>query len=452
MKKTVWISAVFSLLFFLGAEEQAVWQLGKHSFSPEGTGIDAAKGVVEFNGTNAFTIPVSVLGDQKDYTIEFEIKRDPRADGKDKDHLIWMDFSDPEKQTGICLRYYPPSYNAVWLHLNDGRIEYRNFLPDAKRFYRYTFVVKDRKLQVFRDGLLLILADTVKPSVKPIRFGEIKTQAVKPYHLRNLKIYNKALFPKGFDPNVSRMRTCTGDQYTIQKANVKDPSLPRILVVGDSISMGYRSYITKHFEGRAYVDYWVGGTWFGKDAVKGENSDPKRGWRGVFSHGPYDVVSWNAMTLHMALSGGVSGAEHAGDDRVSPEEFSGDEIHLGALHSRPEQSAGWHACSGESRERPGCQVQPDCGRRDEKTRNSGSGSVCDCRFPAGNHPEGLGRYGALGQRHFQIVRRCHNPRNGESSCFAPRKKHSVKSRSYFRCFRKIRQIFCEDLKNAKNGV
>lgn len=80
MKKTVWISAVFSLLFFLGAEEQAVWQLGKHSFSPEGTGIDAAKGVVEFNGTNAFTIPVSVLGDQKDYTIEFEIKRDPRAD------------------------------------------------------------------------------------------------------------------------------------------------------------------------------------------------------------------------------------------------------------------------------------------------------------------------------------------------------------------------------------
>lgn len=105
MKKTVWISAVFSLLFFLGAEEQAVWQLGKHSFSPEGTGIDAAKGVVEFNGTNAFTIPVSVLGDQKDYTIEFEIKRDPRADGKDKDHLIWMDFSDPEKQTGICLRY-----------------------------------------------------------------------------------------------------------------------------------------------------------------------------------------------------------------------------------------------------------------------------------------------------------------------------------------------------------
>ena len=299
MKKTVWISAVFSLLFFLGAEEQAVWQLGKHSFSPEGTGIDAAKGVVEFNGTNAFTIPVSVLGDQKDYTIEFEIKRDPRADGKDKDHLIWMDFSDPEKQTGICLRYYPPSYNAVWLHLNDGRIEYRNFLPDAKRFYRYTFVVKDRKLQVFRDGLLLILADTVKPSVKPIRFGEIKTQAVKPYHLRNLKIYNKALFPKGFDPNVSRMRTCTGDQYTIQKADVKDLSLPRILVVGDSISMGYRSYITKHFEGRAYVDYWVGGTWSGKDAVKGENSDPKRGWRGVFSHGPYDVVSWNAMTLHM---------------------------------------------------------------------------------------------------------------------------------------------------------
>lgn len=298
MKKTGWISlAALLLLGPLGAVEP-VWQLGKQHFTESGA-ADAAETTVVLDGTRSYSIPISVLGEQKDYTIEFEIRRDPGANGKEKDHLTWMDFSDPAKRSGIRLRYFPPSYNAVWLHLNDGRIEYRNFLPDAKRFYRYAFVVKDRKLQVFRDGLLLILADTVNPSGRPIVFGEAGKQRVKPYLLRNLKIYDRAIFPTGFDPNVSRMRTCTGDQYTIQKADVKDPSLPRILVVGDSISMGYRGFITKHFEGRAYVDYWVGGTWFGKDAVKGENAEPKRGWRGVFSHGPYDVVSWNAMTLHM---------------------------------------------------------------------------------------------------------------------------------------------------------
>ena len=185
MKKTVLITAAFSLFVFLGAQEP-VWQLGKQPLTPAGTGVNTANDSVELNGTNAFSVPASVLGDQKDYTIEFEIQRDSRANGKDRDHLTWMDFSDPATRTGIRLQYFPPPYNAVWLHLNDGRIEYRNFLPDAKRFYRYTFVVKDRKLQVFRDGLLLILADTVKPSGKPLQFGEVKKQAVKPYRLRNL--------------------------------------------------------------------------------------------------------------------------------------------------------------------------------------------------------------------------------------------------------------------------
>lgn len=187
MKKTGWISlAALLLLGPLGAVEP-VWQLGKQHFTESGA-ADAAETTVVLDGTRSYSIPISVLGEQKDYTIEFEIRRDPGANGKDKDHLTWMDFSDPVKRSGIRLRYFPPSYNAVWLHLNDGRIEYRNFLPDAKRFYRYAFVVKDRKLQVFRDGLLLILADTVNPSGRPIVFGEAGKQRVKPYLLRNLKI------------------------------------------------------------------------------------------------------------------------------------------------------------------------------------------------------------------------------------------------------------------------
>ena len=286
------------LLFSLTAAEP-VWQFGKQQLPQTKGNVKIENDTVMLDGTNSFSIPASILGKQEDYTIEFELKRDPKANSGDKDNLVWMNFSDPADKAGIKIKYFPPGYNAVLLYLNDGQIEYRGFLPDAKKFYKYTFVVKNRKLQVFRDGLLMILADTVKPSKQPLTFGEIKTAPVKPYLLRNLKIYDEAIFPGGFDPNISRMRTCTGDQYTIQKADIKNPDLPRILVAGDSISMGYRSYITKHFEGRAYVDYWVGGTWFGKDAVKGENAAPKRGWRGVFSHGPYDVVSWNAMTLHM---------------------------------------------------------------------------------------------------------------------------------------------------------
>ena len=85
----------------------------------------------------------------------------------------------------------------------------------------------------------------------------------------------------------------------MQRSDIKDPALPRILVIGDSISMGYRGFITKHFKGKAYVDYWVGGGWLDPDSVKDRNSKVKKSWSGVLSNGPYDVVSWNAMTLHM---------------------------------------------------------------------------------------------------------------------------------------------------------
>jgi len=152
---------------------------------------------------------------------------------------------------------------------------------------------------MFRNGLLHFATEAVKPSALPLTFGEVAKAPVSPYELSGLKIYDTAVFPTGFDASAERMRIYAGDQYFIQRVEVKDPSLPRILVIGDSISMGYRGFITEHFKGKAYVDYWTGGGWIGDGAAKGPNSAAKRAWTGVLSNGPYDVVSWNAMTLHM---------------------------------------------------------------------------------------------------------------------------------------------------------
>lgn len=116
--------------------------------------------------------------------------------------------------------------------------------------------------------------------------------------LRALRIYDVALAPTGFDPSTGVMRNISGEGYHMQCAVVTNSELPRILVVGDSISMGYRRFITGHFKGRAHVDYWVGGSWFDW-TVKGDDFPALRAWDGVLANGPYDVVSWNAMTLHM---------------------------------------------------------------------------------------------------------------------------------------------------------
>jgi hypothetical protein len=234
-----------------------------------------------------------VLGAQNDYTIEFEVKRAPNAKGG----LFLVSNTDEKNKTGLGLKYFPPDYNAIWLLINGNMtVEQRGFLGDA--FDKVTLVIKDKRLMLFRNGLIIAVTDEVRPSVLPLTLGDIQKAPITPYELRNIRIYDSALFPTGFDASADRMRHSSGDNYTMQRATIKDPGLPRILVIGDSISMGYRGFITEHFKDRAYVDYWVGGSWIDPNAVRGENSPIRRGWSGVLSNGPYDVVTWNAMGLH----------------------------------------------------------------------------------------------------------------------------------------------------------
>ena len=277
------------------ARRHITWELGKNAIDPASIQgkVELVDGGVKLDGSNSFAIPASALGAQNDYTIEFEVKRDPNDDG-----LLLMSNASVADKVGLGLDY--TSYGAGFILANDGRIEQGKLLPEVSCFYKLSFVVKDKQLQFFRDGLLLLATDAVNPSPLPLVFGQIKTKPSKPYGIRNLKICDSAIFPTGYDQSAERMRAFAGLNYFILRAEVKDLKLPRILVIGDSISMGYRGFITEHFKGKAYVDYWVGGTWFGSEALKdGDKAAAKIAWRGVFSNGPYDVISWNSMTLHM---------------------------------------------------------------------------------------------------------------------------------------------------------
>jgi hypothetical protein len=277
-----------------------VWELGKNSIDPKfATGkVEVIDGMVMLDGANTFSLPSTLLGNQIDYTIEFEVKRP--ADAKQGCGFVLVSNADDKNGAGIAYTYFPPEYNAGWISKNGHRtVEQRGLLNDA--FNKMTLVVKDKQLMQFRNGLLLAVTDAVNPSSRPLTFGGMVDAKRPPqcYSFRNIRIYDRAIFPTGFDPSAQHLRYVSGDQYAMQRVDVKDPSLPRILVVGDSISMGYRSYVSEHFKGRAYVDYWVGSgcSWYGKP-LDDKDSTAARAWNGVLSNGPYDVVSWNAMTLH----------------------------------------------------------------------------------------------------------------------------------------------------------
>lgn len=318
------------------ASPKPVWELSEESMkSTTLTGTVALEnGVVKLDGTNSISIPASVLGPQDNYTIEFEVKRPAETSSGHNLHLV--SNTDTENETGLDLNYTPPAYNAGLLSVNSFQAtENRGFLTEKAA--KITIVAKDRRLTLFRDGLVLAMTSEVKPSSRPLTFGGVEKRPSGPYEFRNIKIYDEAIYPTGFDESAERMVNYSGDGYFMQRVEIKDPSLPRILVVGDSISMAYRRFITEHFKGKAYVDYWVGGGWFGETA-QGEDSKAQRSWSGVLSNGPYDVVSWNAMTLHM-----WNGAPGRCDETTYPANMTAVVKHLQA--TAPDTKFIWVRCT-----------------------------------------------------------------------------------------------------------
>jgi hypothetical protein len=310
MKKLSWAASISAAACVAVAQEVTpTWELGTNAFDRTMTTgkVEIVGGVVRLDGTSAFSIPKEALGAQTDYTIEFELrlppnfKKMPRREGD----ILLLSNTDTNVHAGLSLRYCPPDYDLNGGVNNQFQITVNGYANGAcggllgGEFTKFTVVAKDRGLMVFRNGMLWAMTGEVKPSSLPLTIGEILAKPLPaPYELRRFKLYDRALAPVGDDQGATMMRNTCGENYTMKRTDVKDRTLPRILVVGDSISGGYCGFITEHFKGRAYVDYWVGGSWFNW-TVKGDDFPALRGWSGVLSNGPYDVVSWNAMTLHM---------------------------------------------------------------------------------------------------------------------------------------------------------
>lgn len=81
-----------------------------------------------------------------------------------------------------------------------------------------------------------------------------------------------------------------GKAWGIRQAAITDPSLPRVLLIGDSILNGYLGRVTRRLEGKAYVDGWV------NPFCQSESYNAQLE-KVLTTLGPYDVVHFN-MGLH----------------------------------------------------------------------------------------------------------------------------------------------------------
>lgn len=80
-----------------------------------------------------------------------------------------------------------------------------------------------------------------------------------------------------------------GAGWKLSKAVIEDPRLPRVLLIGDSILVGYQEFVIADLKGKAYVDAWVN-PYHQSEKLNGLLAE-------VLKEGPYDVVHFN-MGLH----------------------------------------------------------------------------------------------------------------------------------------------------------
>ncbi len=110
-------------------------------------------------------------------------------------------------------------------------------------------------------------------------FGDLK--------VLDLKVYGKDYAYKSPKerPSATPMGVRVGKGWNMAVPYVADQSRPRVLVYGDSISMGYKPRLAALLGDKAYVDHWCG--------FAGGHKIDKRIYREAAASAPYDVIVFN---------------------------------------------------------------------------------------------------------------------------------------------------------------
>ena len=80
-----------------------------------------------------------------------------------------------------------------------------------------------------------------------------------------------------------------GQGWRFERDPVSNPSLPRVLLIGDSVLNNYIPIVRKGLEGKANVDAWVNPYW--------QSAKTNQLLAEVLDNGPYDVIHFN-IGLH----------------------------------------------------------------------------------------------------------------------------------------------------------
>lgn len=252
------------------ADEPPLWDLARNEI-PDGSSsgrIERKEGAVTLRDGAAFAVPAEAFPDQRNFTVQVTLSldelvqdgvctvMDKESDGTDDGFFLSFNY----KENPYYARQVRSVVNKILMTSNG--VGGRN-APELHRPYTFTVAV--------RDGLATFYLDEVPvktcfmemvQNTEPMWIGRNENPKAKPLPvtIHGVKVYGPefhymskreaaAEFPRG---------AVAGKGWALDVPKIDHPEWPKVLIYGDSISMGYRqSFIPEMLKKNVYVFHCV---------------------------------------------------------------------------------------------------------------------------------------------------------------------------------------------------
>lgn len=262
-------AAALSFVTSVEAEDPLLWDLARSEIPSalQSGAVERVNGVVKLRDGAAFGVPADAFPDQANFTVQVTLSLDALV----QDAVFTPMRKQGLAEDGFSLHfnyrdnpYYARQVNSVvnGILMTGGALNGRQE-PQLNKPYTFTVAV--------RKGLATFYIDDVPcktcfmnliPNGEPMWIGRNANEKSKimPVTIHSVKVYgpvfqyvskheSKSEFPRG---------AVAGKGWALDVPELEHPDWPKVLIYGDSISMGYRgSFIPAMLKQEVYVFHCV---------------------------------------------------------------------------------------------------------------------------------------------------------------------------------------------------
>lgn len=257
---------LFALAFagLAAAEESPLWDLAKNDLPA----VEKTGGVVKLHDGASFAVPAEAFPDQKNFTVQVTLSLDALV--QDSVFTV-MNKQSGEKDDGFAMffnykdkPYYARQVNSVVnkILMVGGSLNGRNE-PEINKPCTFTLAVRNGLATFYIDDAPIkkCFMELV-PNSGPMWIGRNDNPKSKtmPVTVQSVKVFGPAYsyvskkestgqFPRG---------AVAGKGWALDVPKIEHPEWPKVLIYGDSISMGYSgSFIPEMLKKNVYTFHCV---------------------------------------------------------------------------------------------------------------------------------------------------------------------------------------------------